>query len=131
MRLVAEFLFWVGRIETIVALMFLIHVLVFWMLRGSWGARAATGAWFILYLVVSTTFLYDFIVGPATDGMDYMIAHFYGGLWNDSEALSGILSRWSNVLVPIYLPWLAIWLFGLLTILLIFAMRHRTGVEPT
>ncbi len=127
MRCVAEFLFWAGRIETIVALMFLVHLLVFWLLGGNWAARLATGAWFIAYLVLSTTVLYDWVVGPSMEGVDYVIAHFYGGLWNDSEALSSMLSRWSTVLFPIYLPWLAVWMLGLFAILLIFAIGHRTG----
>ncbi len=125
MRLFAEFLFWTGRVESIVALLLVFHLLAILALRGKPLTRLLTAGWFILFIFLSVTVFYGATVGPVTDGIDYVIAHLYDGVWNDSQAVSGMLQRWTNVLLPVYIPWLTVWAVGLLAILLGSAVHER------
>lgn len=130
-HLIAEFLFWSGRLESIVFLMFLVHLLTIWLLRSNPLARLFTAVWLLIYLGVSFTLFEYLIVTPAVEGTGYLMAHLYEGRWTDSEALASVLLRWQNVLLPIYLPWLAVWMGGLLSILFFAALRHEivTGTK--
>ncbi len=127
MHLFAEFLFWAGRLESIVVLLAIFHVLVMLLLRGKPLTRILTVLWFILFFLTSLTLFYDATVGAVSAGIDYIIAHLYGGIWDDNQALSGMIQRWSNVLLPIYIPWLTVWAAGLLAILFGSAVHERAA----
>ncbi len=127
MRLVAEFLFWTGRVETMVALLLVFHLLAILILHGKPLTRLLIAGWFILFVFLSATVFYDATLGPVSDGVDYVMEHLYNGLWNDSAALSSMLQRWDNVLLPVYIPWLTIWAVGLLAILFGSALHERAA----
>jgi hypothetical protein len=129
MHLMAQFLFWTGRFETVILLIFLIHALVFWLLRGNGIPRWLTAVWFIVYVLLSLTLFSGLVLMPATRGTPELLDHLYGGTWSDSQALSSILLHWSNVWLPIYIPWLTIWILGLLFILFISALAHGPTPE--
>lgn len=125
MRPTADFLFWAGRIETIVFLLFLFHLLILWLLRENPLTRLLSAAWLVIFLALSITLFREFTMVPATDGVDSVLGHLYGGLWTESQALNGVLVRWQDVLLPIYIPWLSLWLLGLLGILFFSALNYR------
>lgn len=125
MRLFAEFLFWAGRVESIVALLLVFHLLAIFLLHAKPLTRLLIAGWFILFVFLSATVFYDATLGPVTDGIGYVTEHLYGGLWDDGAAVSGMLQRWQNVLLPVYIPWLTVWAIGLLSILFGSAVHHR------
>ena len=123
MRTLAEILFWTGRIEFLVAILLVVHVLFLWVFRHQPLASWLTAGWLILFLVLSLTVLYPVVVGPASAGTDDIITNLYGGLWStDGEALSNILSHWQSVWLPIYIPWLILWAVGLTLVLAALAV---------
>lgn len=114
---VAALLFESGRLQTITWLLLFSHVI----LVGYWRQDIPRRQWSVLWFV-SVVFGSAFVLiisgllGEIMDGVGYIHAHLYGGMWTDVEALSAMLSRWQNLLLPIYLPWLATWLLGVVYI---------------
>lgn len=130
MRTLAELLFWAGRVESIVFVLLLVHILLLWVLRRQPLARWLTAAWLVVFLILSITLLYPIVVGPASAGTDDIIGHLYGGFWaTDSDALSNVLAHWETVWLPIYIPWLILWAAGLGFILAALAVASHLASQ--
>ncbi len=115
MRVIAEILFGIGRLEYVSLAVLLVHSLAILRWRqDAFRWRLAVG-WLVLFLALSAA-LWSEWLSRAIDGIGYTEAHLYGGIWDDEEALSSILTRWRNVWLPIYVPWLGLWLIGLISI---------------
>jgi len=116
-RTFAEILFEMGRLQTIVWLLLFSHVIFFWCWRQNISKRRWSVFWFVGFLVGSAfVFIISGLFEQIMDGVGYSDAHLYDGMWTDGEALVNMISRWQNLLLPIYLPWLATWLLGILYI---------------
>ena len=125
MRTMAEVLFWMGRIEVVLSIMILVHILIVWRWRHNSLKRWLAVAWLVFFLVVSITFLYQPVIRPLTKGTGYTWAHLYERIWSDEEALSNILLGWRNVRLQVYGTWLSFWLAGLVGISLLAKVRVR------
>src|SRR3989304_3347360 len=117
MRTEAVVLLWMGRPDIILLIMLLVHVLVIWRLRRDGVAPKLAAAWFVLSIVLLVTVFYNSTFQRAGNGSGYVAYHF--PRWSDEEALSTMLSRWRNLWLPAYVPWLGTWLAGLLAIVLL------------
>lgn len=114
MRTGAEMLFLMGRLETIKMVLILADANVGWRWRRDALKRYAGVVWLVLFVGLSVTMLFDPVVERAANRTGYVIAHLHGGIWRtDEEALSNILACWRNVWLPVYVPWLGVWLAGL------------------
>ena len=117
MRTEAVVLLWMGRPDIILLIMLLVHVMVIWRLRRDGVAPKLAAAWFVLSIVLLVTVFYNSTFQRAGNGSGYVAYHF--PRWSDEEALSTMLSRWRNLWLPAYVPWLGTWLAGLLAIVLL------------
>jgi hypothetical protein len=125
MRLLAEILFWAGRLEIVALAMLVMHAILFWRWRHDELKRRLTLGWLALFIVLSATLFRGFL-GKATDGIGYITAHLYGRIWRtDEEALYNILLRWRNILLPTYMLWLGTWFAGIGGIQLLGKARRR------
>ena len=132
MRAVAATLFEVSRLESIVLLVFIVHAIIVWCWRRDGLKRWLGIGWFMLFAGFSV-FVFPGVLSRATDGTGYVLAHLYGGIWRSGqapiwhtagEALANVLLRWQRLL-PVYGPWLSVWLGGLIGILTLSAARDR------
>lgn len=124
MRILAEILFWIGRLEHVVLAVFLFHsIAVLRWRRDTFRLWLAVG-WFAFFIALSIV-LWPGVLSRATDGVGYVEAHLYGGIWHTDEALSTILARWQNLWLPIYVPWLGVWLVGLVSIPALSVLKQR------
>lgn len=125
MRLLAEILFWIGRLEIVALAIVVVHAVIVWRWRfGHLKQRLALG-WFLLFLAFSAV-LFPSVLEKATDGVGYVTAHLYGHIWRtDEEVLSNILLRWRNIWLPIYTFWLGMWLAGIGSIWLLSKVKRR------
>ena len=115
MRTLAEVLFWIGRLEHVLLAVLLVHSLAVFRWRRDALRRWLAVAWFALLISLSVVF-WPGVLSRTVDGIGYMEAHLYGGIWRTDEALSSILARWRYLWLPIYVPWLGVWLAGLIAI---------------
>lgn len=125
MRVLAEVLFWMGRLETVVLAMLLLHSLIIWCWRREALVRWLAVAWLMFFTVLSIA-LFPGLLSRANDGTGYVIAHLRGRIWpTGDEALSNILLRWRNLWLPIYVPWVGIWLVGLAGISVVLIVKEH------
>lgn len=125
MRTLAEMLFWIGRLEVILSILILVHVLIVWRWRHDSFRTWVAASWLVFFLAISITLLYQPIIRPLTNGSGYTWAHLYEGIWSDEEALSNMLLGWRNTRLSIYGAWLSLWLAGLGCITLMAKVRQR------
>jgi len=126
MRTLATALFWMGRLEIVTFAVLLAHSLIIWRWRRNAAKRWLAVGWFVLFIALSVA-LFPGLLSRATRGTGYVVAHLHGGIWHSGEeALSNILLRWRNVWLPIYVPWLGAWLFGLISIQLLSVAKQRS-----
>lgn len=127
MHTLAEILFWTGRLEHVLLVVLLVHSLAVFRWRRDAFRRWCAVGWFAFFIALSIG-LWPGVLSRAIDGVGYVEAHLYGGIWRTDEALSSILARWQNLWLPLYAPWLSVWLMGLISIpaLSIFKQRFIT-----
>ncbi|MBI5035191.1 MAG: hypothetical protein HZB51_32090 [Chloroflexi bacterium] len=126
-RIFAEVLFWVGRLEIVVCAILLVHGFAIWRWRRDALLRGLAIAWLFLFIVLSIA-LYPGVLSLTVRGTGYVEAHLFGGIWTtDEQALTNILLRWQNLWLPIYVPWVGVWLIGMavLAVLSIFSKQKN------
>lgn len=120
MHYIAILLFEAGRFQTLLYLILALHLFLFWHWRNHPTLRDWSVGWLLCFVLPSIlVFLVSGLLERIEDGVGYNIAHLYGGMWSDQEAITNLLLTWHNILLPIYLPWLAIWLIGLATVIVL------------
>lgn len=129
MRAVAEVLFELGRLEVVALVVIFVHALIVWHWRQDAHRRWLAAGWLVIFIVLSVAVFWG-EMERVGDGEDYVRAHLYEGIWRtDTEALSNMLLRWQNALLPFYLPWLSVWLVGLIIIPILSRLKRRVIVE--
>jgi len=124
MHTLAEILFWIGRLEHVLLVVLLVHSLAVFRWRRDTFRRWLAVGWFTFFIALSIAF-WPGVLSRATEGVGYVEAHLYGGIWRTDEALSSILTRWQNLWLPIYMPWLSVWLVGLISIPALSILKQR------
>lgn len=102
-----------GRLDIILLVMLLVHVLVVWRLWRDGVAASLAAGWFVSSVVLLVTVFYDITFEPSGDGRGYVEYHSYQ-VWSHEEALSNMVARWRYRWLHAYLPWLGTWEAGLL-----------------
>ena len=121
---IAEALLQLGRIQVMLGFILLIHAFLFWHWRHQLLLRKQSIIWLVCFVLGSIAFFFiSGILERIMSGVSYSQAHLYGGIWTEQEAMMNMIQRWQNILLPVYLPWLCIWLVGLLSIHYIIAKR--------
>lgn len=113
MKTTAEVLSWVGQPQTIMLGLVLVHGFVIWHWRHDRLKQRLSLGWLILFMAISLTVFYETIIYPAL-GWNIITPLSYG--MTEQEALSQVLLHWRLVWLPIYIPWLTVWLIGLMSI---------------
>lgn len=128
-RALAEVLFCLGHLETILAAMLVTHAVLLWCWRRRPAAAWLALGWLAFFLAISATLLADAVVRPAVDRLSYDTARLAGttnGAWRtDGEALAGVVERWTRAWLPVYLPWCGAWLAGLVSSVALVRRRQR------
>ncbi len=127
MRTIAEALFWVGRLGTVMVAVIVAHWLIICHWRHSLLKQCLGVGWLLLFVGCSIWSLVD---GPpllqkTVDGTSHIMHDLYSGSLTDEEALSMMRSRWQRVWLPNYAVWLAVWIVGLLSIDITARLRER------
>jgi len=128
-RALAEVLFCLGHLETVLAAMLVTHAVLLWRWRRRPAAAWLALGWLALFLAVSATLLADAVVRPTIDRLGDDTARLAGtasGAWRtDGEALAGVVERWTHAWLPVYLPWCGAWLAGLAGTVALTRRRQR------
>ena len=130
MRLIAEFLFWAGRLETVALAVLLLHLALIVRWRHQALRLRLTAAWLAVFALSSGSLLLPFLA-RAANGASNVDYHLHASIWaTEMEAISNLLLRWQNVLLPVYGPWLGLWAAGLLVAVLLSRSRQVPSGTP-